>query len=72
LAFYSTVSVLAKDRDDEIKRLKRAGPGSVAVEGMITLPNGFLAVSLVHLIRGQRAGFTTIVTKPESESFSVR
>jgi hypothetical protein len=69
VAFYSTVSVKAKDREDEIKRVKQVGPGRVTVEATTTLPNGFLAVSLVHCIRGQRAGFTTIVTKPESESF---
>jgi hypothetical protein len=71
LAFYSVVTVRACDREDEIKRVRETGPGKVAVEAMTTLPNGFLAVSLIHRIRGQRMGFTTIVTMPESESFTL-
>jgi len=72
VAFYSTVSVQAKDREDEIKRVKKIGPGRVTVEAITPLPNGFLAVSLAHLNKaGKRFGYTTIVTKPESESVTV-
>ena len=72
MAFYSIVNVLARDREDEIRRIKEAGPGRVSVEATTPLPNGFLAVSLAHVNRrGQRFGYTTIVTRPESESFSL-
>jgi len=70
--FYSTVSVQAPDRDNEIERVKEVGPGRVSVEAVTPLPNGFLAISLTHINkRGQRFGYTTIVTKPESESFTL-
>ena len=73
MPFYSTVTVTAPRRDVEIKRVKEMGPGRVYVEYTTPLPNGFLAVGLVHVNkRGQRVGYTTIVTQPESEgSFTI-
>jgi hypothetical protein len=68
VAFYSTTIVKAKDREDEIKRVKQVGPGRVTVEATTPLPNGFLAVSLAHrTAAGKRFGFTTVVTRPEDE-----
>ena len=72
MPFFSIVSVPASQREDEIKRLKEAGPGKVSVEGMTLLPNGFLAVSLSHANRrGELFGYTTIVISPKSEGFSL-
>ena len=66
--FYSIVTVAAPKRDEELKRLKEAGPGKVSVTAITPLPNGFLAVSLVHVTkRGERMGYTLLATHPQSE-----
>jgi hypothetical protein len=66
MPFYSTVTAKATEREEAIDKLKKLGPGRVAVVATTPLPNGFLAVSLVHTGRsGQRTGYTTILTRPE-------
>jgi hypothetical protein len=69
VAFYSIVTTKARDREDEIKRIREVGPGKVMLEATTQLPNGFLAVSLAHrsATTGKRFGFTTVVTRPEDE-----
>jgi hypothetical protein len=66
--FYSTLTIAAPKRDEEIKRLKEAGPGRVSVTTITPLPNGFLAMRLVHVNkRGERMGYTTLVAYPAGD-----
>jgi hypothetical protein len=66
MPFYSTVTARATERDEMIDKVKEMGPGRVFVGAITPLPNGFLAVTLVHTGRGgQRTGYTTILTRPE-------
>jgi hypothetical protein len=66
MPFYYSVTAKATEREDAIDKVKVLGPGRVHVAAITPLPNGFLAVSLVHLNRtDKRLGYTTILTKPE-------
>lgn len=71
MPFYSTVSTTNKDREEEVKRLKRVGPGEVFTDSWTTLPNGFFAASLSHRDwQGRIIGYTTLICRPVNDGLA--